>query len=130
MKPDYCDSMMDLEFEDRTLTLTGHKKLPGSVEFVKKVARAFASLQLDRRNREHPDEVQGAARGHEQVQRALRADAGRHDAEGGVASCDAQSHEDGEVADHPEPDEEQPQEQLHHALYAGAAEIGTSHHAL
>ena len=48
MKPDYCDSMMDLEFEARTLTLTGHKKLPGSVEFVKKVAYGFASLRLDR----------------------------------------------------------------------------------
>ena len=38
MKEEYCDSMIDLVFEDKTLTITGHVRLPGSVEFVKKVA--------------------------------------------------------------------------------------------
>ena len=38
MKEEYCDSMIDLVFEDKTLTITGHARLPGSVEFVKKVA--------------------------------------------------------------------------------------------
>ena len=37
IKEEYCNSTIDLVFEERTLTITGHVKLPGSVEFVKKV---------------------------------------------------------------------------------------------